>query len=162
MYKRKPHNLGYLHATNPQWSQVRSMVHLLGQLVRTRFPAPHWLLWFCCFRAALVLCALCPEDHWGVPSHWCRLGGWGTLGPLFSRFAFFFFSGNTIPLIIRKLSVNLHSVIPRAINQTRDLTGSYNSWMESLVMVLGKEGGLSLSNRPWCSAHPRSPQFCGL
>lgn len=29
-------------------------------------------------------------------------------------------------------------------------------------MVLGKEEGLSLSNRPWCSSHPRSPWFCGL
>ena len=118
-------------------------------------------------RASVILHALWPRAQGALRGHlplvqiWGQehFRGWVIPGLCFP--GLWGFPGNTIPLIIRKLSVSLHSAIPRAINQTRDLTESYNSWIKSLVMVLGEEEELSLSNRSWCSACPRSPWFCG-
>lgn len=107
-----------------------SVAHALDQSVRMRFPdSCFWLLWFCRREEPHALCHA-KTGHWGLTYHGFNLRGGGHQElsdpwPLFSRFVGF--SGNTIPLIIRKLSVNLHSVVPRAINQTRDLIGSCNS-----------------------------------
>lgn len=166
--------------TNTRCSQVHSIVHMLDQCARTRFPGHQWApLVLQSQRAFLVLHALWPHAKGasrGSPTIGAVLGGrelWGLSNPrpLFSRFAFF--SGNTIPLITRRLSVNLHSVIPRAISQTRDLAESYNSWIESLWRCWGRREvvlATGLGALPIAGAHgsvasswaPASGQWVGV
>lgn len=107
------------------------MDHMLGQLATMRFSGPLLAaLVLLSQRAAIIFCALWPlrsslplVQIWWVGNFRVKVFP----GLCFLALQVLIFSGNTILLIIRKLSVSLHSVIPRAINQTRDLTGSYNS-----------------------------------